>query len=265
MDINKDYYQVLGVTPVAEFAVIKAAYKALAMLYHPDRDLSSKEEMNLKMIELNEAYSILSDPEKRQSYDDIRRESSYGSDFDINDEYSPKGSSKDPLESEWEMIVFHFPDIEDIVSNLERISWKIAYSFKAYLIESKKFSIRYNIAEAMEKEYFDTYFGSNPEIHSFAKWLVVNKEIKAASFLNKAVKTLGDDINHNELIRQIKDKFDLFVTDQKFSNYEFCCHVKDRQGLVRDVFRRRSGDYVIETKVGYKVFDTIKEIEDYLK
>ena len=41
-DPNKDYYGVLGVTPTAELAVIKAAYKALAAIYHPDKN-SSKE------------------------------------------------------------------------------------------------------------------------------------------------------------------------------------------------------------------------------
>ena len=41
-DTNKDYYGVLGVTTTAELAVIKAAYKALAAIYHPDKNSSNE-------------------------------------------------------------------------------------------------------------------------------------------------------------------------------------------------------------------------------
>jgi len=66
----KDYYKILQLDPSAEPEVIAAAYKRLALKYHPD---TNKElESNLKMQEINAAYQILSDPVKRAEYDLLR-------------------------------------------------------------------------------------------------------------------------------------------------------------------------------------------------
>lgn len=70
MDFNKDYYGVLGVSPSAEDFLIKAAYKALAQRYHPDKLEDYSQASEDKMKALNEAYSILSDAHKRKQYDD---------------------------------------------------------------------------------------------------------------------------------------------------------------------------------------------------
>jgi curved DNA-binding protein CbpA len=68
MKVEKDYYEVLGVVPDANFEEIKEAYRRLAFKYHPDKNLKS-EEAHKKMQEINEAYAILSDPIKRREYD----------------------------------------------------------------------------------------------------------------------------------------------------------------------------------------------------
>jgi curved DNA-binding protein CbpA len=66
MPENKHYYRTLQVDPAAEPEVITAAYKRLALKYHPD---SNKSPDSLRrMQEINEAYEILSDPVKRESY-----------------------------------------------------------------------------------------------------------------------------------------------------------------------------------------------------
>jgi curved DNA-binding protein len=64
----KDYYQVLGVGRQASKDEIKKAYRKLALQFHPDRNPNNKEAEN-KFKEVNEAYQVLSDPEKRSHYD----------------------------------------------------------------------------------------------------------------------------------------------------------------------------------------------------
>ncbi len=64
-----DYYAILGVHPTAEDVVIRAAYKALAQRYHPDRYAGSQDEAHRKMSELTKAYDVLADPVRRQKYD----------------------------------------------------------------------------------------------------------------------------------------------------------------------------------------------------
>jgi molecular chaperone DnaJ len=63
-----DYYEVLGVSRTADGKTIKSAYRKLALQYHPDRNPGNREaEEQFKRI--NEAYAVLSDPEKRSRYD----------------------------------------------------------------------------------------------------------------------------------------------------------------------------------------------------
>ncbi len=66
----KDYYKTLGVDRSADDAAIKKAYRKLAMQYHPDRNPGDKRaEEHFK--EVNEAYQVLSDAEKRSRYDQL--------------------------------------------------------------------------------------------------------------------------------------------------------------------------------------------------
>jgi molecular chaperone DnaJ len=65
---NKDYYGILGVGKTANADEIKAAYRKLALKYHPDRNPDNKEAEN-KFKEAAQAYEVLSDPEKRKRYD----------------------------------------------------------------------------------------------------------------------------------------------------------------------------------------------------
>jgi DnaJ-class molecular chaperone len=65
----KDYYQILGVSRNATNDEIKKAYRKLAMQYHPDRNPGKEKWANDKFKEINEAYAILGDPEKRSQYD----------------------------------------------------------------------------------------------------------------------------------------------------------------------------------------------------
>jgi hypothetical protein len=67
--MKKNYYQVLGVSNNADDVVIRAAYKALAQKYHPDKWGGTKDEANRLMSQINEAYTLLSDPIKRKQYD----------------------------------------------------------------------------------------------------------------------------------------------------------------------------------------------------
>jgi len=66
----RDYYQVLRVDPAAEPEVIHAAYRRLAAMYHPDVDASP--DASARMAEINQAYSVLKDPEQRAAYDRAR-------------------------------------------------------------------------------------------------------------------------------------------------------------------------------------------------
>jgi curved DNA-binding protein len=101
---QKDYYKVLGVSENAPFEEIKKTYRKLAFEYHPDKN-PGKEEM---MKEINEAYAVLSDEQKRREYDSYRQ--NYG--FFARDKFRQTYTEQD---------IFRDSDIHQVFAELSRV------------------------------------------------------------------------------------------------------------------------------------------------
>src|SRR5438045_2830260 len=83
--MSKDYYKILGVEKNASQDDVKKAFKKLAMQHHPDRQGGDEK----KFKEINEAYQVLNDAEKRQQYDQ------FGSDFEQQGGFGGGGNWED--------------------------------------------------------------------------------------------------------------------------------------------------------------------------
>ena len=75
----KDYYEILGVSRDADTSAIKSAYRKLARKYHPD--VNKTKEAEEKFKDINEAYEVLSDKNKRQRYDSLGSNWQGGADY----------------------------------------------------------------------------------------------------------------------------------------------------------------------------------------
>jgi DnaJ-class molecular chaperone len=75
MSANKNFYQTLGLLNDADDVVIKAAYRALAQKYHPDKYKTNKELQTQVMANLNEAFAAIGTKAKRKAYDELLKSS----------------------------------------------------------------------------------------------------------------------------------------------------------------------------------------------
>ncbi|HEY6161685.1 MAG TPA: DnaJ domain-containing protein, partial [Bacteroidia bacterium] len=93
----KDYYKILGVEKNASQEEIRKAFRKLAVKYHPDKNAGDRNAEN-KFKEINEAYEVLGDKEKRKKYDELGeswknyRQDQPGNDFNW-DQWKQQGGS----------------------------------------------------------------------------------------------------------------------------------------------------------------------------
>ena len=91
-----DYYQTLGISKAASDVEIKNAYRKKALEWHPDRNKSP--EATAKFKEINEAYEILSNPQKKQSYDQFGSAGPQQNGGPFQYSYQSYGGNQNPFE-----------------------------------------------------------------------------------------------------------------------------------------------------------------------
>lgn len=205
MAFDKDYYAILGVHPTAEPTVIRAAYKALAQKYHPDKSQAEHAESDRLMKDINEAYNTLSVANKRNEYDawyaHITNRRVYGHDE------SSMALSFDDRSDEWSVATKIYPDLTSLRTELGKTSAWLADFFAIVVINSKEYQHRHQIARSIEKGYYERYFGGDKDINNFAKELIISGNLSAAETLNKYVRVLGSNAPAFRIINQIQDEF----------------------------------------------------------
>lgn len=175
----------------AEDIVIRAAFKALAQHYHPDRNPGSAE-ATARMSEINEAYQVLFEPQKRKIYDQERgkKEGDFN-DWTREEDAEAKTTSTDPFEKDWQVAIKYYSDLEKINLRLIKTSRMLAFTYRATILETKAFDKRDEWAKCIETEFLKSYFGANPNLIEFARYLISLGNKAAAKALNQAVRILG--------------------------------------------------------------------------
>jgi len=96
---QSNYYQILGVSQDASAEEIKKAFRQLAMCYHPDRNPENIEEAGDKFKEINEAYEVLGDEQRKWQYDRLAGISSYaGRTIPVEDIFNNNMGSESMME-----------------------------------------------------------------------------------------------------------------------------------------------------------------------
>ena len=209
MNSEHDHYQTLCVLPNAEHIVIVAAYRALAGQYHPDRWKGNQSEATARMAEINVAYGIIGDPDKRKAYD-AQRKTTHGT-FDESEDATDQAfdDAMKAFEDKWQTACDVFPDLITTRKYLEKTSHKLAFAYVVHLIEHKPFKVRNELAQTMERNFLERHFGTNQEILDYAKELIKWGFKDAIKRLNEFVDVLGSDIESTAIIKRIENEFGL--------------------------------------------------------
>jgi curved DNA-binding protein CbpA len=202
MSNKKNYYRILGVLQDAEDIVIRAAYKALAQKYHPDKFQGDAKHAKQRMQEINEAYSILSDAIERQKYDSEREKPEYG-----DESTEETDDLLHTLDKDWAEAAEYFPDLIGSAHRLSRYSSQLEFTFMVMVIEKRDFNNRLELEKILKESYLNKYFGTNKEIHKFAEILFSQNRRDVLQKLNRAVNLLGNDVAPGVIIDKIKIDF----------------------------------------------------------
>lgn len=179
--LDKSHYDVLGVSADTPNVVIKAAFRALAKEYHPDGGGDAGADVD-RFIELQNAYTVLSDPELRRAYDEeLRDVRAAGNGQGALPAMQPPPQSSD---------VFLFPPgsyVHTAYARLSLYSDVLAASFHDAAVSGKGEDELLAYAAQLEEGFFARYFGADPDIRAMARLLLLRSQKSALMALNEAV------------------------------------------------------------------------------
>ena len=193
-----DYYQILGVARDDSFQRIKEAYRRLAFDYHPDRNPGNGAAVE-RMKEINEAYAVLSDPDKRGRYDRLRQE--YGA--SAHDRFRRDYSDKD---------IFRGSDINQVFEEMAR-----AFGFRGFEeIFSKAYGQGYRTFEFRRPGVFGKVIifgsghGQRDDSAVAQPWCLSGVLVKLAGYAVRKMFGLGAGPGK-------KDRYDLLLLEPKLA------------------------------------------------
>jgi len=158
-----NYYETLGISPQAEDIVIRAAYRALAQRYHPDKADEPKTQAALRMRAIQQAYQVLSNPASRAAYD---------AELASQDSESWMVSARSPhsianIEAQaWEILLRLHPDLGSNLSRLETKQMHLAQTYRSLLLELISEKLVSQLVQSICEEIKDV--SAQPSLNSIA-------------------------------------------------------------------------------------------------
>jgi curved DNA-binding protein CbpA len=191
-DQGKDYFAILGVTPQADPAVMKAAYRALAKKYHPDLnsdgDAAPARE---KFLEIQEAYDLLSDEDQLAHYMHLRTRMH-------NEQAAAAMRHQRPsvrlcLDDRWDHLIREHPGLRQYHARFCLMSPRLGRQFKLTILGTPKQGAYHSIATKMERRFYRRYFSYHRDLQTLARRLAVKRR-------RHALRELSREINGRRLL-----------------------------------------------------------------
>ena len=179
-------YDVLGLPWASDFELVKATFKSLVKIYHPDIFKGDKDFAKERLTQLNAAYEFLSDSEQKREFDktDQSKNQDEGQqDFDPDKNSNEFDEGINVLKENWDFACGYYPELKKLYSDLRKMSREPAFAFMAFVVETKEYAQAQSIAETLEDAFLTTKFGDDNQIKQIAKRALQQREIKFAQEL----------------------------------------------------------------------------------
>lgn len=192
IDISKDYFAVLGVSPHADPDVVKAAYRALVKKYHPDRAPDDAEQAAFRFQQVQEAYELLSDEDRLKYYMLARERAQQHHAWQTANRHRPAIHLL--LDDRWDHLVREYPDIGRHHARFGFMSRKLAEQFKLIVLGSGNPAGFQRVAARMERQFYRRHFSYHRDLQALARKL-------AARRMRHLLRDLAREIGGRRLMR----------------------------------------------------------------
>jgi curved DNA-binding protein CbpA len=260
MDTTKDYYAILGVLQTAEGFIIQAAFRALCKRYHPD--VYAGKDAGARMAAVNEAYEVLGTPSKRKEYDQRREQSKEDDTEFFNDDFDTADKDYDPFYEDWKVALEYYPKLDETSKSLSRISSRLAFNFRVYILQEKKYDEAEKWAGKMKELFLTQFFGNNPRVHEYALYLIDCGRKDVLLELNKSIKVLGSNAGRR-IIEKLSSKYDLITPEkgerilwEKYGKFVSSVHAKSELAYCTATFNLWKNGEITEEELKEKILRT---------
>ena len=154
---KKEYYNILGVPRTASDDDIKKAYRKLAMQFHPDKNPGKEKWANEKFKEINEAYGVLGNPDKRKQYD---RFGTTGNASDVFNSYTTQTTFEESMK-DFDGAGLSYDFLDGIFGNFTKPR---GFSFRQWASDGRGGRIFFSMPE--DENIEEAYYSQQPQYQS---------------------------------------------------------------------------------------------------
>ena len=190
-DGSHNPYTILGLPFGADFDLVKAMYKSMVKIYHPDVFVGDKKFAVQRLIELNAAFEFLSETQQKKTYDESSNSKKTENNADFDETDSSFDDETSSLMESWKFACEYHPEIQAFYNELKKLNKRPAFAFMAILVEQKLYADAKKIAKYLENEFLTSAFGDDKAVKAIGKSALLANERKYALELNHTLKKLG--------------------------------------------------------------------------
>lgn len=231
-------YETLGVPEDSSSDLISAAYKALAKAFHPDVFKGDRSFAERRLKDINNAFSILNNPESKRAYDaELRASRGYPNDTQNTPDQKPDGA--------WRRACDFFPELKKIENDLRNLGPGLVEEFRTAILEMKAFSDAEKIKDKLTEDFAQKRFGPDKITQMVG---IKALELGYRSFalkINQACNLLGGE-HRDRILKRLANE----NPDEAAKIYPLCgLHTF----IPKNIYDLEPGLYASDRGVGFRV------------